>query len=178
MKQAQIKTLLPFVFQRTGRPGNPLDAILELMELLHAPSEASLNDLDRFFDPRRAPDKFVAYVATWVDLGMLLDTSGLGQRTSAIAPSVGVGRLRELTASAATLSRWRGTRKGLLLFLEIATGSKEFVIDEQVIEDGCLKPFHVRITAPARLEDQRALIRRIIELEKPAYVTYELEFKS
>ena len=103
--------------------------------------------------------------------------SGVGRKPSAIAPSTGLGRLRELTASAATLSRWRGTRKGLLLFLAVATGSTEFDINEQVIEDGRVKPFHLHVTAPRHLEGHGDLIRRIIELEKPAYVTYELEFR-
>jgi hypothetical protein len=83
-----------------------------------------------------------------------------------------------LAATAATLSRWRGTRKGLSLFLETATGMKGFEVDEEVREEGKIKPFHLRITAPGELIAHRMLIQRIIELEKPAYVTYQLEFGS
>jgi len=93
--------------------------------------------------------------------------------------STGVGRLRELTAAAVTLSHWRGTRKGLTLFLETATGTNGFEVDEHVVGvDGRVKPFHLRITAPGQLAEHRSLIQRIIELEKPAYVTYELGFGS
>jgi hypothetical protein len=42
--------------------------------------------------------------------------------------------------------------------------------------DGKVKSFHIRITAPSELAGHRILIQRIVELEKPAYVTYELEF--
>ena len=178
MKQAQFKRLLPSVFQRTVRPGNPLLAILDVMETLQAPSEAALENLDATFDPHRTPDKFVPYLASWVDLEVILDEVSQGKQQSPVPLSTGLGRLRELTAAAATLSQWRGTSKGLLLFLQTATGTDGFEIDERVTgADGRVRPFHLRITAPDQVAEHRTLIERIIELEKPAYVTYELEFK-
>ena len=65
MKQALIEQLLPQVFQRTIRPGNPLMAILEVMEALQGPSEEVLADLAEYFSPYRAPDRFVPYLAGW-----------------------------------------------------------------------------------------------------------------
>ena len=178
MKPKQIKKLLPYVYQRTATPGSPLSALIEVMQDLHAPIEATLSQLDSMFDPRRTVDAFVPFLAGWVDLGVLLDVSRT-RRTSAVTLSTGLGRLRELIASAARLSEWRGTRKGLQLFLEIATGAKGFTIDEQVSgPDGKVKPFHLRVTAPKELLPHRSLIERIIELEKPAYVTYEMAFQS
>ena len=44
--------------------------------------------------------------------------------------------------------------------------------------DGTPRPFHLQIKAPGQLAQHRALVKRIVELEKPAYVTYELEFKT
>lgn len=179
MKKGRIKRLLPSVFQRTVRPGNPLSAILDVMEDMHAPSEAALDSLDMNFDPYRAPEAFVPYLASWVDLEVLLEAPRTGSASSTPSLSTGLGRLRELTAAAATLSRWRGTRKGLCLFLETATGVSGFKVDEHVVGvDGKEKPFHIRITAPGQLARHRLLIQRIVELEKPAYVTYELEFAS
>jgi hypothetical protein len=35
----------------------------------------------------------------------------------------------------------------------------------------------MRVIAPAGLEPHRPMLERIIELEKPAYVTYELRFE-
>lgn len=178
MKRTEIEGLLPEVFQRTIHPGNPLFAILEVMEALHAPSEEILEHLDAFFDPYRTPDGFVPYLARWADLERLLVDSP-EELSSTISPSFpsGLGRLRELIASTAFLSKWRGTAKGLLRFLETATGIQGYEIDEQVPgPDGQLRPFHLLIRAPTAVEQYRSLIERIVEMEKPAYVTYELVF--
>lgn len=181
MKRAEIEQLLPAVFQRTLRPGNPMTALLEVMEALHAPSEAVLEHLDRFFDPRRAPVEFVPFLAYWLDLDRLFEESpgGKWQVSFSRQPMTsGFGRLRELVASAAYLSQWRGTKKGLLLFLQTAIGLEDFEIEEQVIdENGQPHPFHIRVRAPLEGAMHKALIERIIELEKPAHVTYELVFE-
>ena len=178
MKRAQIKRLLPAVFQRVAEDGTPLIAALDVMQAMHAPVETTLGQLESIFDPRRTPKEFVPFLAGWVDLSLLLDATGTGGSTSAMSlSSVGIGRLRELTATAAKLSEWRGTRKGLQLFLQTATGMSGFVIDEHPAGlGGRVKPFHIRVKAPLELSEHRPLIERIIELEKPAYVTYELEF--
>ena len=188
MKQSEILQLLPEIFQRTTTPENPLMVLLEVMEHMHAPAEGVLDGLDRFFDPRRAPDKFVAFLATWVDLASLLrdspasDESAMDTATSMTAPldalSTGTGRLRELVAAAAYLSQWRGTRQGLLHFLETATGLTGFEIDEAVVEKNQVIPYHLLIIAPGRARPYQSLLHRIITLEKPAYVTYELAFAA
>jgi phage tail-like protein len=178
MKKEQIKRLLPLVFQRAVQPGSPLSAILDVMETMLAPSEAALDSLDVNFDPYRSSDAFVPYLASWVDLEVLLDVPRTEGSSSAASLSTGLGRLRELTAAAITLSQWRGTRKGLCLFLETATGAKVQVEEEVAGADGKIKPFHLRITVPKELTEHRVLIERIVELEKPAYVTYELAFEA
>jgi phage tail-like protein len=178
VKKAQIKKLLPAVFQSAVRPGTPLFAILDVLETMHAPVESALDRLDVTFDAHRAPDAFVPYLASWVDLEVLLDVRHRQGLASNPSLSTGLGRLRELTAAAMTLSQWRGTRKGLQLFLETATGVTGFEVDEKVVVDGKPRPFHLRITAPEELAEHRILIERIVELEKPAYVTYELRFGS
>jgi phage tail-like protein len=179
VKQKQIKKLLPWVYQRTALPGNPLTALLEVMEGLHAPVEATLGQLDSIFDPRRTLENFVPYLAGWVDLGGLLDVSRGGGFSMSMTFPTGLGRLRELTASAAMLSEWRGTKKGLELFLRIATGSEGFTVNEDARGvDGKSRPFHIHVIAPNELITHQTLLERIIELEKPAYVTYELTFES
>lgn len=145
---------------------------------MHGASEYVLQHLDRFFDPYRTPDDFVPYLASWVDLTILLDGVRPGSPASAASLSTGLGRLRELIAAAVTLSRWRGTRKGLILFLETATGTSGFEVEEHVTDaSGTTQPFHIRVTAPAELSGHQTLIERIVELEKPAYVTYDLRFQ-
>jgi phage tail-like protein len=177
MKREEIERLLPRVFRRTLRPGGPLFALLEVMEAMHEPSEAALRQLDAALDPRRAPDAFVPFLARWLDLDRLFERRPAARGPRAAAPlTTGLGRLRELVAAAARLSQWRGTARGLREFLETATGTPGFEIDEQVSQaDGRPRPFHVRIRAPASTAAHRALIERIIEQEKPAAVTFELE---
>ncbi len=181
MKRNEIAQLFPAVFQRTLKEGNPLTALLEVMEVLQAPSEDVLKQLDSFFDPRRTTDEFVPYLAYWSDLTRLFDET-LNPKEDQFAFSrssiaSGLGRLRELIAGAAYLSQWRGTRKGLLLFLQTATGMADFNIQENIGLDGNVRPFHISIHAPKESAQYSNLIARIVELEKPAYVTYELAFE-
>jgi phage tail-like protein len=179
MKQSEIANLLPGVFQRTLHPNSVLATILAIMEVMHAPSEDVLKSLDGYFDPYRTPDHFVAYISGWVDLERLLSQSPEERAMTEVAPlPTGLGRLRELITAAAYLAQWRGTRKGLQRFLETATGITGFEIDEHVIEAGQPKPFHIRIRAPQGSAPYRILIERIIEQEKPAYVTYDLEIAA
>jgi phage tail-like protein len=180
MKQSEIAHLLPGIFQRTQRPGSPLYALLTVMETLHAPSEQVLAHLDSYFDPYRAPDNFVPFLAGWVDLEQLLIESPGERAMTAAAPlPSGMGRLRDLVSTAAYLSKWRGTGKGLLRFLETATGVKGFAIEEQVPDgNGQARPFHIRIWAPKETAPYRAMLEKIVEIEKPAYVTCDLEFAS
>ncbi len=173
MRSAEIARLLPWTFRRTLAPGSPLDAVLASMEGLHAPSEGALGTVERYFDPRRAPDNFVPFLARWVDMERVL----VGPAERYYGPGgvdeplqSGVGRLRELVAAAADLSRWRGTAKGILRFLEVATGVGGFTVEEHVPG----RPFFVVFTMPKAAEPFEAMIRRVIELEKPAHVDYEL----
>ena len=180
MKRNEIAQLFPAVFQRTLSNRNPLTGLLEVMEALQAPDEAVLERLDAIFDPRRTTDEFVPFLAYWADLTRLFDenpNSGDQFAYSRATIASGLGRLRELIAGAAYLSQWRGTKKGLLRFLRTATGLLAFDIQENVDLKGNSRPFHISVHAPKESAQYRNLIERIIKLEKPAYVTYELSFE-
>lgn len=179
MKRTQIERLLPEVFRRTAARNNPLPALLDVMEALHAPAEATLDRLDEVFNPHRTDERFLPLLAAWTDLDRLFARSS--RRTvlsrSQAGLSTGNGHLRELIAHAAELSHWRGTRRGLVAFLETATGVKGFLVDEQVLgPDGAALAFHIRVRAPQIVASHRTLIERIVESEKPAHLTYEIEF--
>lgn len=176
MKPTEIERLLPGIFQRTATPGAPLSGLLDVMAQLHQPSETVLEQFDAVLDPYRAPSAFVPFIASWLDLERFLTQrpEKLDSTTAEGLFATGSGRLRELIAAAAFLSKWRGTAKGLNRFLETATGIQGFAVEEQ--GDGQIRPFHIRIQAPEAALIYRPLIERIIELEKPAYVTYELDF--
>jgi len=178
MKRSEIERLLPTVIRRTIRQSNPLPAILEAMSALHEPSEALLTRLDGIFNPFRTPDAFVPFLARWLDLERIFDEAQAPAAGGRAPITTGTGCLRALTAAASYLSQWRGVKKGLDHFLEIATGTQGFTIEEQFIgTDGAPIPFHLRVIAPEAVKPHRALIERVIESEKPAYVTYELAFE-
>lgn len=179
MKQTEIERLLPGIIQRTILPGQPLDALLATMETMHAPSEAALSGLDAYFNPYKAPDAFVPFIAGWLDLERFLSLkpARLDAATAQTLFPSGLGRLRELVASAAFLSKWRGTARGLIRFLETATGITGFAVEEEVLDEhNRVRPFHIRVIGPKEAARYQPLIERIVDLEKPAYVTYELEF--
>jgi phage tail-like protein len=179
MTPREIENLLPWVIRRTATAGSPLAALLGAMAGLHAPAERALAEVETAFDPRRAGDAFVPYLARWVDLERLLEDERLAADPSRPLLPSGLGRLRELIAAAAELSQQRGTAPGLLRFLTIATGSSGFRLEEQPPgPDGRPRPFHLRVVAPAEAQTYRALIERIVALEKPAYVTSEVVFET
>lgn len=159
MRSRQIAHLLPFVMRRAIEFSPPLGAILGVMEAMHAPSEAALRRFHEVVNPYAAPERFVPYIAGWAGLEPVLDERG--------EISSGTARLRELVAASNRLAKWRGTARGLILFLEIATGLRGYSIDEP-------RPFHFVLTLPAGAAAHRPLIERIVSSEKPAYVTAEI----
>lgn len=185
MDSATIATLLPGVFQSALHPAaagvvepdRRLAALLGVMETLQEPVEDVLDGLHHHLDPRQAPPRFVPYLAGWVDLDwLLLATPDQAAATSTPLAS-GMGDLRELVAAAVEIARWRGTARGLLRFLDTATGVVGFDVQENVTgEKRTRRAFHLRILAPEAAEPYRPLIERVIVAEKPAYATYELVF--
>lgn len=173
MKRSELEALLPEVFQRTLRSGSLLGGLLDVMETLHNPDEQILAEVDAYFDPYRAPERFVPFLARWVDLDRVMDAAPYDDPASAWP--AGLAQLRALIAAAAELARWSGTARGLVRFLALATGVDGFTVDEQVLgPDQRPRPFHIAVRVPAGAEGYRALIVRIVEAEKPAYVTYDL----
>jgi phage tail-like protein len=170
MKADDIARLLPAVFRNAIDTDAVLPALLAVMERLHAPVEDVLGTIDAIYDPRRAPDAFVSLLARWVDLERVDDTDT--DRSTHLSDDVPVGRLRELIARSFDLSQWRGTSRGLVEFLEIATGVAGFVIEEPGPDDPA-SAFHLRVHIPAAASSQARLIERIVNSEKPAYTTWE-----
>lgn len=169
MKQDAIKNLLPSMFRQAAVTGSPLDALFAVMEHLHERTELTLKNLDQVFDPLRTDDGFVDLLARWVDLDWITGQDGTG------GSAVDTGRLRELISVAWYLAQFRGTARGLLLFLETATGVPGFSVSENTVDEtGRSRPFHIRISVPSGARDMLHLVERIVEYEKPAYVTYSL----
>ncbi len=166
MKTDDIRRLLPGIFQRSVRDGNVLSGVLAAMEALHANPERALENFDEYFDARRAPPAFLLYLTHWLDLQRVLSPVGSEPSLGAVA-APGLGHLRELIARSASLSKWRGTKRGLAEFLATLTGVPGFEVRSGK------KSFHFEVDVPVEARAFLPLIERVIAREKPAYVTYE-----
>jgi phage tail-like protein len=162
MRRAAIERLLPLAYQRAAVDGSALAAVLDVMQTLHAPDEALLDDIDQLYTAYRSPDGFVAFLTRWVAMDHAIAA------TDSTLP-LPLGRLRNLVAEGAALAQWRGTPYGMLRLLHVATGVTGIVVDEPPEQ-----PFHLRVRVPARAEAQLPLISRLVRAEKPAATTYEV----
>ncbi|MBK7915366.1 MAG: hypothetical protein IPJ94_03735 [Chloroflexi bacterium] len=178
-KAETIGRLLPVIFQRTLAPDgrDALSALLSVMAHLTLGVETTLTAIDSFFEPDRARLDFLVFLAYWVDLEALLapdQPPGLVWQQQADWPALvrqnfptGLDRLRALVAEAIPLAQQRSTDEGLIRFLEVATGLTGFEVLER--ED---TPFHICVIYPETAVPHLPFIRRIIEFQKPAYLTH------
>jgi phage tail-like protein len=172
MNKDRIATLLPYVVSRTLRPGSVLDALLEAMSGLHAPASRALDELDVSVDPLRCPTRFMPMLARWVGLEGVLRPDEAGRAPTGLP--AGSPHLRSLVAARARLTGIRGTSRGLVAFLETATGIRGFELREGVDADGRSRPFHITIGIPPAAAIERRMVEDIVGLEKPAHVTCDV----
>ena len=164
MQARDVQRLFPEIIERTHGEGSPLAALTDAMASLLTPADRRLTALDAWFDPYRAPDPMVPYLAAWVDLGWLpmqADAGGEG---------VPVDRLRALVAQAPALAAKRGTREGLLGFLAIALGVEGIGL----VDDDPAKPFHLLVSLPKGAESHKRVADLIVRFEKPVHLTHEV----
>jgi phage tail-like protein len=137
-------------------------------------------------DPLTAPELILPFLSHWVgwDLDPILDRN----------------QQRRLMRRAIEIYTWRGTRRGLRLYLHLYTGlpldddipdenakhisitepiGESFVIGEARIGEAILgggRAFHfaVKLRPDRSQQIDERLIRKIIEQEKPAFCSYEL----
>jgi len=162
----QIERLLPASFQRTATGGGVLDALLAVMESLHAPSEATLTHVEDLFAAYRAPDILLPFLVGWVAWDHIGAAPAVGADPRGGIP---VGRLRDLVANAAWLAASRGTEHGLCRLLSTVTGTAGFTVDEPAD-----RAFHLVVRVPPEAADHLDLIRRVVAAEKPAATTCEV----
>lgn len=176
---------LPAVYQEVDLMGR----LLKLFEQTLDPSIQTLQLLWAYLDPLTAPESLLPFLAYWV--GWPSDIAWDLQQQ------------RRLIRRALEIYRWRGTRRGLRLYIHLYTGlpldapetpevekhisiqetfSQGFVLNgARLGEDTVMgggRPYHfvVRLRSPAPLDE--GLIRTIIEQEKPAFCTYELYLEA
>jgi phage tail-like protein len=166
VRREHIERLLPAGFQRTVTGHGVLDALLAVMEDLHAPSEATLAHVDDLVAAYRAPDALLPFLVTWVAWDHIGAAPGTGADPRSGVP---VGRLRDLVANAASLAAARGTSDGMCRLLATVCGVGGFRVDEPVE-----RAFHLVVRVPPGAADHLDLIRRVVAAEKPAATTCEV----
>ena len=160
--------------------------LLKIFEQAFEPSVQTFDALWAYLNPLTAPETLLPFVAYWVGWKM--------------NPALPIVRQRHLISKAIEIYRWRGTRKGLRLYLstvldlpldeELPEAQKHisiqevfgrgFIINEVRIDEGALvgggKPYHfIVILRPERSHQiDENLVCQIIDQEKPAFCTYEL----
>lgn len=142
---------------------------LLIFKSILSPLDRQIAQISHYFDPRLAPEQLLPWLAGWVDLA-------LDERWPE-------ARRRDLVGSASVLYRWRGTRRGLHDYLRIYLGPEpEIRIVEQGQErrergEAPLPPhtFRVVIRSAKPGEIDRGLVERILEFEKPAHTSFQLD---
>jgi phage tail-like protein len=143
--------------------------------------EETIAAIATLFDARETREEFLPWLAGWVALGLRADWS--------------VAQKRDFVARIVPLYRGRGTAANLAELLKIYTGLTPVITGVQDTElqigvhstigkdtwiDGTPPHrFHVSVTMPN--PDQKTLLRQfqiasaLIDLQKPAHTTYDLE---
>lgn len=185
--QTRYLDFLPQIYREVDFVGR----FLKIIETTFEPDLQTLQSFWAYLDPLTAPESMLPFLAHWV--GWELE------------PNISLKLQRRLIRCAMQIYRWRGTRYGLRFFLHLLTGlpldesiaevdkhisiresfSRGFVFGETRLgEDSILgggKPFHfsvcLRRDIPTRELDE-TVIRLVIEREKPAFCTYDLEIED
>jgi phage tail-like protein len=174
---------LPVIYREVDFIGR----FLKIFEQAFEPAVQSLDAMWANLDPLTAPHSLLPFLAYWV--AWPLD------------PRWDLARQRRLIRHAVELYRWRGTRRGLRLYLHHYTGlplddhipreaDKHISITEpsgqglilggaRLGQDAVLgggRPYHFMVRLRPERENQvdERLVRRILAQEKPAFCTYEL----
>jgi Phage tail protein (Tail_P2_I) len=169
MRSDVIARTLPWVVQAelAERPHGPLAALLEAMSALHERTETVLDELDSFFAPYRAPERFATWLAWWVDLAWLtLPDPVTGAR---VALPGGTGRLRHLLLASSHLSARQGTAASLTEMVDLTTGVPGSRVVDLPDQD-----FAVRLVLAPAAAPHLALVRRIVDNVQPAHVSVEI----
>lgn len=158
-----------------------------IFEQAYDPAVQTVDVLWAYLDPLTAPEALLPFLAHWV--AWPLDSRWeLKQQ-------------RRLIRNAIALYRWHGTRRGLRFYLHLYTGlpldddlpeAQKHISIEEIYSTGFVvgttslgqdsmlgggRPYHFLVRLRCDRPDQvdERLVRDIIEREKPAFCTYELE---
>lgn len=178
---------LPAIYRRSDAIGrNLVRDICFLFEHMFGSIEAHLDAGHRYYDPYECPPEFLEWLASWSAMVVDMDWPE--------------SKKRALIKRAVDLYRIRGTRRGLMLFLQLFTGHEPIIQENEwpfkgfrvgtearigldsVILPPVLLAHCFIVTIPVRFTDvtPEMIIRihRIIQMEKPAHTQYYLRFEA
>ncbi len=182
------RSLYPEFLPAVYREVDFIGRFMKLFEESFEPAVNTLQTLWAYFDPLTAPEALLPFLAQWV-----------GWHNEA---TWSVAQQRSLIRRAMEIYRWRGTKRGLQLYLHLYTGlpitNPHRSLHEQPIQIhtatrqgfvlgatdlgptailGGGKPLHfnVKLCPNADHYLDETLVRTIIEQEKPVVCTYDLE---
>jgi phage tail-like protein len=178
---------LPAIYEKDELMGR----LVMLFESFWSPIDRQIENVHYYFDPRTTPPSFLPWLASWLDLE-------LDERWSE-------AQVRQLIRWAIALHRSRGTKWGLLKYLEIYTNQKAEIIEHisnnfvlgaearlgsaiALGQGNIPHTFSVNLRLPqpdatnqrerAREENlTRRTIESIIEMQKPAHTVYTLNLE-
>lgn len=174
---SELLRYLPAIYQNDPFIGR----FLRIFEDMHSPVQAMVEALPSYFDPNLAPPELQRLLASWVG----------GERRE------GAGRLDDaawgrLVAHQLELHRWRGTKRGLRLALELATGHRPLINDystglvlgadaslgvNATLESGQTLSVTVRFDCePGEID--ASTVDAIIRQHKPAHVAHSVTFRT
>jgi phage tail-like protein len=182
------RSLYPQFLPAVYREVDFIGRFLKIFEQSFEPAVQTFQTLWAYLDPLTAPEALLPFLAQWV-----------GWHNEA---TWSVAQQRSLIRRAMEIYRWRGTKRGLQLYLHLYTGlplqdptrsdlqqpiqihtasQQGFVLGETDLGPMAIlgggKPLHFRVRlCPTRGQFlDETLVRSIIEQEKPAVCTYDLE---
>ncbi len=175
---------LPAIYRRDDALGrNVMRDVCYLFEHMFGEIGDSLAEGDRFYDPHVCPQEFLPWLASWTAMSF---DHGWDEE-----------KQRALVKRAVDLFRLRGTKKGLMLFLQLFTGHEPEIEEHVYPVSGCrtgnsrigvdavvMHPprlAHCFVVTLPKLEENLTpefilRVHRIIQMERPAHTTYYLQF--
>lgn len=161
----------------------PVARLLKVIEVMFADWETLLDQIPDYFDPMRAREDFLPWLAGWAALVLRADWS-LEQK-------------RKVLSKIIPLYRQRGTRTGLEEYLKIYVGEGVSIFDEHdPIQVGMIStvgvdtvvggmpPYLFRVNVaftrpdPAEVSRKTESVRAVLDIEKPAHTFYTLSISG
>ena len=155
----RLPAYLPAIYREDPFLGQYLWAFEQVLLGL----EEEVGDLAKVFDPMEAREEFLPWLSSWVAFTLRSDLETSQQRA--------------FLARIIPLYRRRGTKKNLQDLLSIFTTGVPSIVEPD--DTGPAHHFGITLrlqdAAPDILQRQIAIAHALIDLEKPAHTTYELD---